>query len=712
MRRPGKASRDWRSSSKPALTFLLLVLTIGSTKAMAVDAGLPLSRLVPARGVYCYLEYEGLEAHTDAWQATAAFEMLGRTAAGAIMSDVTRQVLDRMMKEVPNAKVNGADLAALSGSIVHHGAACAFYDEAGVTSCVMVLKAFGGRDNREHFERLRRFLLHVNDGDKDPAPTQVRGRALFKLGYENAARPTPGINGENAPARGVRVGTAAVSSMPTLLTWWFEVNDLIVVWGPNDAFPDNQGKDLGAIHAAQVASVLDAIEGKQLCVSSHPTYIAASAEGRDINGFEPNGLAFAEAGEGRRGIIDLILSPIHIARGDSGEQMVLETLGLDRARKVLARWGFRGKSLLTDVRFVASEPWQGAGGLLDRPGFHKDRVPPIPRGMGAFAIGTFRGGDVSRAFAPIRRVLSPESRAIFDAAEKAVSDASSPQLREDLFRQLGPTWCVYAAPPPNKDATATAVPTFLIEIGNADALEKVLETLVSRFNAYFRDQGAGKEGRQGDANDAPVMAFERLPAPDRGYRLTAPASLVSWLGADVQPTLMLGKSFVVAAATPELARAALAAETRNAERWAPDGELLKSFDCLPERLSFLNVGNPRDSCWPEAIASFTETAEPFLRKFVGLDGAAVHEVAPPTDLLTALGIPKRAGSGVRIERAKMPKADEIRAHLFPSVVAATVDEHDFRFLSLEAVPFACVGLEVKFEIGGKVTFVGKNGSGK
>jgi hypothetical protein len=120
---------------------------------------------------------------------------------------------------------------------------------------------------------------------------------------------------------------------------------------------------------------------------------------------------------------------------------------------------------------------------------------------------------------------------------------------------------------------------------------------------------------------------------------------------------------------------------------------------LPERLSFLSVGNTRDSFWPKAIASLPDTAEPFLCQFVGLPLPDAQEEAAP-DLLALLGVPKRSRSGIRIDRAKTPTADELGAHLFPSIVAATVDERSFRFLSVEAFPFACVGLEARYGNGG------------
>ena len=273
---------------------------------------------------------------------------------------------------------------------------------------------------------------------------------------------------------------------------------------------------------------------------------------------------------------------------------------------------------------------------------------------------------------------------------------------------------MYAAPGRNNGARAEGVPTFLIEVDNSKEFEKVLETLVSQANVYFRNQSGGEPGQLHEG-ERPVMAFERLFSPERGFRLTSPAGVVPWLGADLQPTVMLGKSFIVLAATHELARAAIAAEADDQKRWSPDGELLRSLECLPPRLSFLNVGTIRDSCWPGAIASYPETAEPFVCQFCGLDVRDAQDAAPSPDLFSLLGIPKRGGSALRTPRANVPKANEIEALLFPSVLAATVDERSFRFLSLEALPFTCVWLEAKYEppgFGQKMTIEFKFGSGK
>jgi hypothetical protein len=53
----------------------------------------------------------------------------------------------------------------------------------------------------------------------------------------------------------------------------------------------------------------------------------------------------------------------------------------------------------------------------------------------------------------------------------------------------------------------------------------------------------------------------------------------------------------------------MAAETRAENPWRPAGELIKAFECLPERLTFLSIGDPDHSRWPDAIAQLPSTVQ-------------------------------------------------------------------------------------------------------
>jgi hypothetical protein len=76
------------------------------------------------------------------------------------------------------------------------------------------------------------------------------------------------------------------------------------------------------------------------------------------------------------------------------------------------------------------------------------------------------------------------------------------------------------------------------------------------------------------------------------------------------------------------------------------------------------------------------------------------EDAGPTSVFqTMLGIPRSGRFRVRVDPNKIPAEADLRARLFPSVLASTVDDHGVRWIGREAFPFACMpgadGLKAK-----------------
>src|SRR4051794_22604908 len=109
---PGRSGATWPG---------LLVLALCSTAAMAAEGRQEPSRVLPAAGLAVYVEYDGLEAHADAWKATAAYGMLHDTTAGAVATHAAERALRRILRLIPEAGVSGADLVLLQGHIVQHG---------------------------------------------------------------------------------------------------------------------------------------------------------------------------------------------------------------------------------------------------------------------------------------------------------------------------------------------------------------------------------------------------------------------------------------------------------------------------------------------------------------------------------------------------------------------------------------------------------------
>jgi hypothetical protein len=684
-----------RSPQASRLFFWVIgVVGLVAVKTVADEPGRSPTRLLPASELHFYLEYDGLAAHDAAWKGSAAHDILVKTPSGSTILDVERQKLDQLFKlGFPGSKLSGAGFAGLQQDLISRGFALASYMEGGESSTVFVLQGLGDVSGMSRFESILRGFLRMDPESPLPTTTPLRDRDLRSFRAENAAE------ARAEPAIINAIGELGSNGPPTSLTWWREKEALIIVSGPSpgpmDALlhPDRAKKDLPALHQARVSAVLDAIEAKRPNVSTLPAYHASTAEGRDLAGFEPSGLFFGQAKEGR-GVLEGLKQKFPNV-GPIDEFTLFEALDLVRAGQIVGRWGFRGKSIVTDVRFSFPDAWQGP---LQPPGFAKGQLPPIPAASGIFVVGSL---DLSRALervAPLEPALIPEALAFVTAFKQAISEAVTPQLREEVLRHLGPTWSVYASPGVGREPMEPAEPALLVKIHDVNGLDKAIASLVSGINDYFRE----RLGKPGDPK-SPTIAFERLAGPDRGYRLIASDGLSSRLSADRQPTVLIGQTHLALAMSPALARAAIAAESKQEARMGTDGELAKSLEALPTNLVFLSVGNPRDSAWPEALASFRESAPGFLAKFLGFGPNNGQGANPPPDLLEVLGVPKDA-------RANVPRAKELSVLIHPSVLAATVEDRSFRVITLEALPFGCIGFETKWLPQGQMNIGVKFGS--
>ena len=793
------------SLGRLALVFLSLIALTPLTAAAAEPKPSP-HKFIPAKGLIAFVEFDGLDAHAEAWKATSAYGVLVKTPAGAMITQVTTQVMNELFKSVPDLKLIGADLIALHEHLMQEGFVAAMSDDGtGASAGIIVVNGAGAKPMRERFDRVLLLTFGSGANGKLPSPVRFRGRDVYYDPIDSPKQP------ENPPVELAPPpdGVAEPMAPKSPTSWWFyEGDDLVLVEGPDDTAaalvdPAKKGAP-GAGQMGRLSMVFDTIEGKQPNVETHAAYLAAVTEGKTIKGFEPDGLFFIDPGNNkgvftqlfggtgtlarlgaRSGLlpyagVDLpapppapyattgllppmlasdteaatpatgsfglpgptalsnaeatvpTLAPQDLPPVSSDPKAEVKTtkrttagpagsvkpapseehdpvdiakpqldpaqvLGLDGIKRIVGRWGFEGKALVTGVRIEAPAPRTGVVAWMEQPAFRKDHLPPIPRGTGVFAVNSFDPGAGYQKIVDGLKALEPGVGGEIDQVEKIIRDTTGLRLREDLLKHLGPTWSLLRLPSVDRmrGAEAEVDPTayaLLASVDDPEALGKVLDSVAARFNQYLRDQDKGRDkgdrGEVGNETDPPILALERLPAPDRGYQLKSPARLVPWLDDEVRPTILVGKSFVACASNLERAREALASEAPGVAPWTSSGELAAAFACLPERLTFLAVGDHRDSPWPDALAHFPSTVQ-VLSAFLGIDSDPGG--AGTTEMLAVLGIPRPGGFRVRIAAARIPSADQIRPYLFPSVLAATVDDRGFRIIMREALPLACFG---------------------
>ena len=84
-------------------------------------AALPLARYVPSEGLAVLVEHDGLETKAAAWKGTATYRMLTETSLGAMLDDMTTQLLDRAVAQMPGGVLSGKEVLGLLKHLVNRG---------------------------------------------------------------------------------------------------------------------------------------------------------------------------------------------------------------------------------------------------------------------------------------------------------------------------------------------------------------------------------------------------------------------------------------------------------------------------------------------------------------------------------------------------------------------------------------------------------------
>jgi len=377
----------------------------------------------------------------------------------------------------------------------------------------------------------------------------------------------------------------------------------------------------------------------------------------------------------------------------------IEARGIEDIKRIAGRWGFQDKAILTHLRLEAPVPRKVWSVCLDQPALNKAHLPPIPSGINTFAVASFDAAKSYQTLSDLLNSMGPRGTDEVRRIEKVVRDETHLRLREDLLKHVGPTWWAFRGQSKKGDgdepSNAGSAPNVLLaSVDDAEAFGKVLDTLAPRVNRYLRDLNAenAANGHDKKGEHAREIGLERLPAPARGYRLTAAGCRALGLDAGCEPVILVDKSFIAVAADLDLAREALAATSRGAKSRRPSEELAKVLDRLPASLTFLAVSDHRESCLPDWIAGLPSRLQ--LLCNMSLENDPEH--ASAECLLDLVGIPRRGGLSVKIKPSLVPTADDLRPYLFDSVLAATVDDRGCRFISRQAFPLELVTHLISF----------------
>ena len=79
-----------------------------------------------------YLEFDGLDAHAAAWNASAAYKLLNETKLGALLEDLASQGIELAQQSVPPAKrIKGVEVVGVLKNLARQGFVFAVAGEPG-----------------------------------------------------------------------------------------------------------------------------------------------------------------------------------------------------------------------------------------------------------------------------------------------------------------------------------------------------------------------------------------------------------------------------------------------------------------------------------------------------------------------------------------------------------------------------------------------------
>ena len=130
------------------------------------EATKPLARLVPAKDLIFYAEFQGFDAHSEAWRRTAAYRLLNETKLGALLEDLAAQGIAQATKGVDLNGMTGADIVSSLERIASRGFVVAAVGKPPEKTRIVVVVRGGSRPD------VRILLDRLVDSMAGPKPTR------------------------------------------------------------------------------------------------------------------------------------------------------------------------------------------------------------------------------------------------------------------------------------------------------------------------------------------------------------------------------------------------------------------------------------------------------------------------------------------------------------------------------------------------------------
>jgi len=565
---------------------------------------------VPGKDLAILLEHNGLDAQPGAWAGTAAYQMLNKTSLGAMLEEITSQLLDRAIQAAPGVPMNGKDVVGLLEHMGRKGIVFGFCGKIGPPmpqpdAVVLVIR---GAAKNEVFRRVIGQVSPLNE----PAAKRLEPSGKRKV--------------------------LAVPNMP--LQWWYEKDDAVFAFSPPGA----------------KNPIIEVLEGRTPSALKNPAYAA---------------IAKSEPGTVSLGRLFLDFKALPPLPPQAAQ------LGLDGIKRLEAHWGIKGKALVSSLVAQAPRPRKGVLALFDQPVMGEAGLT-LPKGTADYTLLSVDPIKLGDAVLALVKENDPNSLAPLNRNTEKLQTRTGLSLRNDLLGKIGPRMA-FVGPPGGGAGSLFGMwfnpPEFglLAELKDAKDFEKALNRLIEVANRELKAAGAmvPPQGGQPGKPGTEFAEFRRLKAPDHGYVLSIPPSVLP-TPAGLRPTIVFDpeRGVVAFAGSPKVARRLLPALVLRGAKADPSRD----------RNAVALVQSDPSHVLPELLINL-----PSLVQFVGF--AAANPGAIPAG--AGAGAARRpAGRPFRLalDPDTIPDADDLRQYLFPSRLTLAVDAASIRLSTYQAFP--------------------------
>ena len=136
-----------------------------------------LGRFIPKDDLILYAEFAGLDEHAASWEKTASYKMLNETPLGAMLESVAAQLIDKPLALMPNRRLSGPEIVTLLKGIAKSGFAVAVHVDPKVNTArlTIVLRGVVSKELKPLSSRLVGWMMGA---DAKPKTERKEGRTV------------------------------------------------------------------------------------------------------------------------------------------------------------------------------------------------------------------------------------------------------------------------------------------------------------------------------------------------------------------------------------------------------------------------------------------------------------------------------------------------------------------------------------------------------